>query len=78
MQAIGLDLAKVTSVANEDGLGKEMIAHVRLGYALGVQTTPGFVIKGVAIVGYPGAKALATVIQSVQRCGAVVCPATPR
>lgn len=72
-KAMGLDVEKVTSVANEDSLADVMKAHIRLGDALAIQTTPGFVIKGVAIVGYPGPKALAGIIQSVQRCGAVVC-----
>ena len=43
-------------VANDDALGDIMTAHVQLGNALGIQATPGFVIKGVAIIGYPGAK----------------------
>jgi protein-disulfide isomerase len=77
-KAIGLDVAKVTNVADEDGLGQDMIAHVRLGDALAIQATPGFVIKGVTIVGYPGPKALAGVIRSVQRCGAVICEQAPR
>lgn len=72
-KAMGLDVEKVTSVANEDSLADVMKAHIRLGDALAIQATPGFVIKGVAIVGYPGPKALAGIIQSVQRCGAVVC-----
>jgi protein-disulfide isomerase len=72
-QKIGLDMAKVRAIANEDSFAKVMTAHVRLGDALGIQVTPGLVIKGVAIVGYPGKAALAKVIASAQRCGAVVC-----
>ena len=72
-KTIGLDVAKVTKIANDDSIGGVMIAHVRLGNALAIQATPGFVIKGVAILGYPGKDALANVIQAVQRCGAVVC-----
>ena len=73
--AIGLDQAKTLAVANEDGLADIMKAHVRLGDALGIQATPGFVIKGVAINGYPGPKALAKLVDSVDRCGAVICDA---
>jgi protein-disulfide isomerase len=76
-KAVGLDVAKVTDVANDDGLGQDMIAHVRLGDALAIQATPGFVIKGVTIVGYPGPKSLAAVVRSVQRCGAVTCEQAP-
>lgn len=77
-KAIGLDVAKVTAIANEDAIGDVMIAHVRLGNALAIQATPGFVIKGVAILGYPGKGALQKVIQSVQRCDNVVCDGAPR
>jgi protein-disulfide isomerase len=72
-KAIGLDTAKVLKIANEDALADVMTAHVRLGDALDIQATPGFVIKGVAIVGYPGKAAMQSAIQSVERCGAVVC-----
>lgn len=77
-KAIGLKLAKVLKVANEDSLAEVMTAHVRLGDALAIQATPGFVLKGVAIVGYPGPKSLAKIIQSVQRCDAVICESAPR
>ena len=72
-KAIGLDMDKVRMIANEDSFAKVMTAHIRLGDALAIQATPGFVIKGVAIVGYPGKTALAKMIASVQRCGVVVC-----
>ena len=77
-QAIGLDVAKVTEVANEDALAQVMTAHVHLGDALAIQATPGFVIKGVAIVGYPGPQALAGIIESVRRCDSVICDSAPR
>lgn len=72
-QAIGLDMAKVNDLARAESFGKDMTAHVHLGDALGIQATPGLVIKGVTIVGYPGKAALTKVIASVERCGAVVC-----
>jgi protein-disulfide isomerase len=76
-KTIGLDMAKVRQIANEDSFGSVMTAHVRLGDALGIQATPGFVIKGVAIVGYPGKAALQKIIASVERCNAVVCQGAP-
>ena len=72
-KAVGLDTAKVLTAANEDALADIMTAHVHLGDALDIQATPGFVIKGVAIVGYPGKTAMQSVIASVRRCGNVVC-----
>jgi len=50
-----------------------MIAHLQLGNAMGLAATPAFVIKGVAILGYPGKKALAGIIQSIRTCDMVVC-----
>lgn len=72
-ETVGLDVQKVLKVANEDKLADVMTSHVRLGDALAIQATPGFVIEGVAIVGYPGPKALAGLIASVEKCGAVIC-----
>lgn len=77
-KAMGLDIAEVLKIANEDSLADVMTSHVHLGDALEIQATPGFVIKGVAIVGYPGPKALANVIDSVQRCDNVVCGGAKR
>ena len=72
-QAIGLDPAQVIKIGNDDKLADVMKAHVHLGDALGDRATPGLVIKGVAIVGYPGPKALAGIIDAVERCDAVMC-----
>jgi protein-disulfide isomerase len=72
-QAVGLDMDKVRQIANAETFAKDMTAHVHLGDALGIQATPGLVVKGVTIVGYPGKESLTKVIASVQRCGAVVC-----
>jgi protein-disulfide isomerase len=72
-QAVGLEPAAVLKIANEDSLAEVMTAHLRVGNALAIAATPGFVIKGVAIVGYPGPKALARIIDAVKRCDAVIC-----
>lgn len=77
-QAVGADLAKVQEIANSEGLVDVMKAHLRLGEAAGIQATPGLIIKGVAIVGYPGPKSLARVIDAALRCGAVICAQAPR
>ena len=50
-----------------------MKSHVQLGNALRLAATPSFVVKGVAIIGYPGRTALETIVQSVHRCDNVVC-----
>lgn len=72
-KAIGLDMTKVQQLASADSFAADMKTHLRAGDALGIQATPGLVIRGVTINGYPGKAALAKVIASVERCGAVVC-----
>lgn len=72
-QALGFDDKSVADVANDKGVTDMMISHVRLGNGLGIQATPGFVIAGVAINGYPGPNALARLVKAVEHCGKVVC-----
>lgn len=72
-QAIGLDVVEVRAKASDESFAKIMTEHLRLGDALGIQATPGLVIGGVAIIGYPGKAALTKVIAAVERCGKVVC-----
>ncbi|HVZ54923.1 MAG TPA: thioredoxin domain-containing protein [Pseudolabrys sp.] len=72
-RTIGLDPAEVIKLGNDDALADVMKAHVHLGDQLGIQVTPGLVIKGVAFLGYPGPKALAGIINAVEKCDAVMC-----
>ncbi|MDO8877916.1 MAG: thioredoxin domain-containing protein [Pseudolabrys sp.] len=72
-QKIGLDVVEVRAKASEEAFARIMKEHLRIGDALGIQATPGLVIGGVAIVGYPGKTALAKVIGAVEKCGKVVC-----
>lgn len=73
-QAIGLDVVEVRAKASEEAFAKIMTEHLRVGDALGIQATPGLVIGGAAIVGYPGKAALTKVIAAVEKCGKVICP----
>jgi protein-disulfide isomerase len=70
---LGFDTKKLTEAADDDRISDVMKSHVRLGDALGLAATPSFVIKDVAIVGYPGRKSLQGIVQSVRRCDNVVC-----
>jgi protein-disulfide isomerase len=70
---VGFDAEKLTKAADDDRVSEIMKSHVRLGDALGLAATPSFVIKGVAIVGYPGRKALESIVQSIRRCDNLMC-----
>jgi protein-disulfide isomerase len=70
---LGFDPAKLTDAANADDVTEAMKARVRLGNKLGLVATPSFVIKNVAVLGYPGRHAVEHIIESVRQCGNVVC-----
>jgi protein-disulfide isomerase len=70
---VGLNIDEVLKVANEDSLADIMKAHLQIGNSLVIMATPGFVIKDIAILGYPGRKSLTKVIESVARCDKVMC-----
>jgi protein-disulfide isomerase len=74
-QKIGLDPVQVTKVGNGDDLADIMKAHVKMGDDLAIQATPGFVIQGTAILGYPGKEAMAKLIAEADKCGVVICDA---
>jgi protein-disulfide isomerase len=72
-KVMGLATDKVLATANDDAVTDTMKAHVRLGNAMGLAATPAFVVKGVAILGYPGRAALEGIIHAVRTCNKVVC-----
>lgn len=67
------DEQKLIALADSDEITETMKAHVRLGDALGLEATPSFVIKDVAVLGYPGRHSLQVIVDSASRCGKVVC-----
>jgi protein-disulfide isomerase len=68
-----IDQQKILAAANDDSVTEIMKAHVRLGNAINLAATPAYVIKDVAILGHPGGQSLRAVIDSVRKCGKVVC-----
>jgi protein-disulfide isomerase len=72
-RSLKLDEQKLIALADSDDITESMKAHVRLGNALGIAATPGFVIQGVAVLGYPGRRTLQGIVDSASRCGKVLC-----
>jgi protein-disulfide isomerase len=70
---MGLASDAVIAAANDDAVTDTMKAHVRLGNAMGLAATPAFVVKNVAILGYPGRTSVEAIINAVRRCDNVVC-----
>lgn len=73
VKEIGLSVPAITKAADEDDITDIMLAHVRLGNALGLQATPSWIVKGVAVLGHPGRRALEQMIASVRRCDQISC-----
>jgi len=70
---LGLDAAVLAEAANSEEVTGTMKSHVKLGDALGLIATPSFVVKDVAINGYPGRNAMEGIVRSLRRCNNVVC-----
>jgi protein-disulfide isomerase len=70
---LAFDERKLVALADSDEITETMKSHVRLGDALGLAATPAFVIKEVAILGYPGRHSLQVIVDSASTCGKVVC-----
>ena len=73
----GFDTRAIDSISGSDGVAQTIKDHLALGKSLGIAATPGFIIGGVAILGYPGRHALQAVVDAVRACGKVMCESQP-
>jgi protein-disulfide isomerase len=72
-KGLGFPSDKLVKAADEEAVTNVMIANVQLGNSLGLAATPAFIIKGAAILGYPGKKTIAGIIKSIRTCDKIVC-----
>lgn len=72
-KALGFRSDQLVKAADEEAVTQAMIANVQLGNSLGLAATPAFVIKGVAILGYPGKKTLTDIIKAIRSCDKIMC-----
>jgi len=72
----GFDGRAIDSISDSDDVAQTIKAHLALGKSLGISATPGFIIGGVAVLGYPGRHALQAMIDAVRSCGKVACQST--
>jgi len=73
VRAMGLDAAKVEESADSETVGNVVVRQTRLAESLGLAMTPSFVIAGVAILGWPGAKSLREIVANARKCDQPVC-----
>ena len=72
---MGLDRAEVEKAGDLDEVGVVLRRQVGLASSLGFVATPSFMIDGVGILGYPGAKSMGRIVGAVRKCDKVVCGA---
>lgn len=72
----GFDGRAIDTISDSDDVAQTIKAHLALGRSLGISATPGFIIAGVAILGYPGRHTLQAIIDASRSCGKVACEGT--
>ena len=72
-EKMGIGKAQLEKAADSAEVSGMLSQQVRLAADLGLAATPSFVAGGVAVLGYPGPKAIAGIIGALDRCGEVIC-----
>jgi protein-disulfide isomerase len=73
VKSMGLDVARVETLADGEDVGAVLLRQVKLAESLGFAATPSFIMDGVGILGYPGPRALARMIAAVRQCDQPYC-----
>lgn len=71
--ALGLNKQNLLAVGDSDQITGTMKNLVNLGTALGLEATPSFIVGDLAILGYPGPRALQAIVSAAGICGKAVC-----
>ncbi len=73
VRTMGLDAEKVEDSADSDVVAGVLTRQARLAAGIGMAMTPSFIIAGVAILGWPGATSLKSIIADARRCDLPTC-----
>ena len=68
---MGLNRAVVEKAASQAGASISEAMH--LASQCGLYGTPSFIVGNAGFVGYPGPKAMASLVDSMHRCGNIEC-----
>jgi protein-disulfide isomerase len=71
--SLGFARAELEAAAGAADIAEALDAQMRLAASLGMAATPSFVLGGTGVLGYPGPKALARMIDTVRSCDQIVC-----
>jgi protein-disulfide isomerase len=72
---LGLNMDMVRSGVDLERVAMVLKRQMQNAQSLGFSATPTFVLDGVAVIGWPGPKAIASMIQSVRTCDKPSCSA---
>ncbi len=70
---MGLDVPKIEESANAKSVTEVLSRQARLSSALGIETTPSFIVAGVGVLGWPGSRSLRAMIADARRCDRPLC-----
>ncbi len=70
---LGLNKQNLLALGDSDQITDTMKNLVNLGTSLGLEATPSFIAGNLAILGYPGPRALQAMVSAVGTCGKAVC-----
>jgi protein-disulfide isomerase len=70
---LGLNKQDLLALGDSDQITDTMKNLVNLGTSLGLEATPSFIVGNLAILGYPGPRALQAMVTAVGSCGKAVC-----
>jgi protein-disulfide isomerase len=70
---MGVPRMQLEETADSGEVSRMLSEQVRLAADLGLVATPSFVGGGVGVLGYPGPKAIAGIVKSLDVCGEVIC-----
>jgi protein-disulfide isomerase len=70
---MGLDARKVEESSDNAVVAAVLSRQSQLAASLGMAMTPSFVIAGVGLLGWPGAKTLQSIIANARKCGRPGC-----
>jgi len=71
--ALGSDRDSITQNMQAADVDAALEHQLRLAASLGFTATPSFLIAGAGVLGYPGPRAIARIVDAVRRCDEIAC-----
>lgn len=73
VKSMGLDAKKIEEAADSETVTQVLSRQARLASSLGMSMTPAFAVASVGLLGWPGVKALRSIVSNARKCDRPVC-----